>query len=106
MESTQINEAQHKTISLRDLNPMDFLGVNDTNLKVLQQELPVEIFVRGNDITLTGPEQDIINAENVIAEMLAVLTRKKFLDKADVITIIKLSRVGTSPDTQKISRQS
>jgi len=95
MESTQINEAQHKTISLRDLNPMDFLGVNDTNLKVLQQELPVEIFVRGNEITLTGPEQDIINAENVIAEMLAVLTRKKFLDKADVITIIKLSRVGT-----------
>ncbi|MCF7903011.1 MAG: PhoH family protein [Candidatus Marinimicrobia bacterium] len=97
MESNSVTESQQKKISLRDLNPVDFLGVNDTNLKILQQELAVEIFVRGNDITLSGEQQEITEAETIVGEMLTVLSRKKYLDKEDVVTIIKLTRAGTTP---------
>ncbi len=92
-----MTESIRKKIKLRDINPLDLLGVNDTNLKVLQQELAADLFVRGNELTLVGQTEDIDLAERVVSEMMAVLSRKKYIAKDDVITILRLATAGEAP---------
>jgi len=92
-----VTESIRKKIKLRDINPLDLLGVNDTNLKVLQQELAADLFVRGNELTLVGQTEDIDLAERVVSEMMAVLSRKKYIAKDDVITILRLATAGEAP---------
>ncbi len=83
-----------KKLPIRDANPVDLLGVNDTNLKLIEEHLRVSLLVRGSEITVRGEEQQIEQAEQVFLEMMAVLSRKKYVDKEDVLTIIRLIQAG------------
>ncbi len=83
-----------KVIPIRDVNPVDLLGVNDTNLKLIEEHLDLNLLVRGTDIILRGDAEKVAQAEQVFLEMTAVLNRKKYVDKEDVLTIIRLTQAG------------
>ncbi|WFN91699.1 PhoH family protein [Gordonia sp. LUNF6] len=49
------------------------LGAADVNLRTLEVQLPADIHVRGNLITLTGVPADVAASERVIAELVRVV---------------------------------
>ncbi|MFT3715592.1 MAG: PhoH family protein [Gordonia sp. (in: high G+C Gram-positive bacteria)] len=49
------------------------LGAADVNLRTLESQLPADIHVRGNKITLTGQSADVAASERVIAELVALV---------------------------------
>ncbi|MEE3853423.1 PhoH family protein [Gordonia sp. LSe1-13] len=51
------------------------LGTSDVNLRTLEQLLPADIHVRGNQVTLTGPSADVAASERVIAELVDLVGR-------------------------------
>ncbi len=51
------------------------LGASDVNLRTLEQLLPADIHVRGNQVTLTGEPADVAASERVIAELTDLVGR-------------------------------
>lgn len=51
------------------------LGASDVNLRTLEQLLPADIHVRGNQVTLTGVPADVAASERVIAELVDLVSR-------------------------------
>ena len=49
------------------------LGANDVNLRTLETQLPADVHVRGNRISLTGPSADVAASERVIAELVVLV---------------------------------
>ena len=96
MGLTTAKSATEKRLPIREVNPVELLGANDTNLKLIENHLDVSLFVRGDELVVRGDEAKLHLVETIIVEMMTVLTRKKFLDKDDVLTIIRLSQSGKS----------
>ncbi|GAC69386.1 PhoH family protein [Gordonia soli] len=51
------------------------LGASDVNLRSLEQLLPADIHVRGNQVTLTGTPADVGASERVVAELVDLVGR-------------------------------
>ena len=50
------------------------LGVSDAHLRVIENSFPdLDVHVRGNEITVAGPEHEVRLAEQLFAELLAML---------------------------------
>ena len=49
------------------------LGASDVNLRTLEAQLPADVHVRGNRITLRGAPADVAAGEQVIAELIRVV---------------------------------
>ncbi len=96
MGLTTAKSAAEKRLPIREVNPVELLGPNDTNLKLIENHLEVSLFLRGDELVVRGDESKLALIENIIVEMMAVLSRKKFLDKDDVLTIIRLNQSGKS----------
>jgi len=96
MGLTSAKSASEKRLPIREVNPVELLGANDTNLKLIENQLDVSLFMRGDEIVVRGAESKLVLVEAIIFEMIAVLNRKKFLDKDDVLTIIQFSQSGKS----------
>jgi hypothetical protein len=52
---------------------MGLLGSADGNLRALEASLSAELHVRGNTVNLSGSAADVALAEQVIAELIAVV---------------------------------
>ena len=52
---------------------LGLLGATDVNLRTLEAQLPADIHVRGNRITLKGAPADVAASERVIAELVKVV---------------------------------
>ncbi|WP_151529164.1 MULTISPECIES: PhoH family protein [Corynebacterium] len=50
-------------------------GINDENIKVLDNQLACDFFVRGNEVTLTGPAPVVARARRVLNELQAMARR-------------------------------
>jgi phosphate starvation-inducible PhoH-like protein len=96
MGLTTAKSATEKRLPIREVNPVELLGANDTNLKLIENHLDVSLFVRGDELLVRGDENKQALVETIILEMIAVLNRKKYLDKDDVLTIMRLAQSGKS----------
>ena len=63
------------TVVIPSSQPMvAMLGAGDEHLHLLERLLPdTDFFVRGNEIHINGPEDDVVLAEQLFAELLVVL---------------------------------
>jgi phosphate starvation-inducible PhoH-like protein len=86
------------TIVVPNTHPMvALLGANDANLRRFETDFPlVDVLVRGNEITLTGDVTEIGLAEQVIAEMLAILRTGQALTPDAVERSVQMLRTDRS----------
>jgi phosphate starvation-inducible PhoH-like protein len=96
MSLTSEKTDTEKRLPIREVNPVELLGANDTNLKLIENHLDVKLFVKGGELVVRGAEEKVHLVENVVFQMIAVLNRKKFVDKDDILTIIRLAQSGES----------
>ena len=64
-----------RTVELDPLYSQTVLGINDENLKVLDNLLDCDIFVRGTLVTLTGADHEVARAVKVLKELQSIARR-------------------------------
>ncbi len=73
-----------------DVEPIDILGYNDRYLKIIERYLPVDIFVRGGEITITGVEEDVEKAFSIFKELLVIIDQGKRLNESAVEEVARV----------------
>ncbi|WP_051912702.1 PhoH family protein [Carnobacterium funditum] len=70
-------------------------GVQDRNLKLVEDTLNVAINSRGNKIEVVGPEQLGHTIENILNKLQELINRGISISEPDVVTAIKMAQDGT-----------
>ena len=65
-----------KTINIDGVDPILFVGLNDQNIKVLEQNYNSKIVVRGSSMNLDGKKEEITDIELVVQNMLTIINQK------------------------------
>ncbi|HEY8449878.1 MAG TPA: PhoH family protein [Bacillota bacterium] len=82
-------------IALRDNEEaLRLFGYGDSHLRRIEDEFPVHIVARGNEITVQGPAEEVDRVRLLFDELLAVLRGGQSLTDQDVRTAIKMARRG------------
>jgi phosphate starvation-inducible PhoH-like protein len=79
-----------KVLELKGVDPLLVLGVNDSNLNLIEKHFPLKIFARGNKINIEGEEEQIKKVENLLGNMIMAINRKGFVTERDVKTLINV----------------
>ena len=68
-------EVAEATVIIPSSQPsVAIFGVDDEYLRLLERLMPAaDFFVRGNEVRVSGPEEDVVLAEQVFAELLTIV---------------------------------
>jgi len=83
-----------KKITLNGIDMLTLLGVNDSNLNILEHRFNSTISVRGDIVNIKGVLEEVELVEKVIKEMAYVLNTSGRLNRNDVETILNLTVEG------------
>lgn len=83
-----------KKITLNSVDMMSLLGVNDANLRLLEDRFNSTITVRGDIFNIKGVLEEVEQIEKIIKEMAYVLNTSGRLQISDVQTILDLTLEG------------
>ena len=88
---------QHRTVVPSSIAMVSVLGSADELLRIVEDEIPdVDILVRGNEITLTGSQEDVLLAERLLDEMVTVVRTGHGLTAEAVRRSAQMLRARTS----------
>jgi phosphate starvation-inducible PhoH-like protein len=90
--------AAEKRIKLHGINPLDFYGLQDQNLRTLESMLDVQIMGRGRELVLRGEEEKLAKAEHLIAELLYMIHQQGPLTPEDIESVVRLEKWKESKD--------
>jgi phosphate starvation-inducible PhoH-like protein len=86
-------DTQAKIVVPASLDMVSLLGSGDEQVRAVERAFPsVDVHVRGNEITLTGPQPEVALADRVVGEMLAVLRTGQSLTPEGVERLIAMLR--------------
>ena len=72
---------------------LDLLGTGDVHLRTIEEAFPdVRFVARGNEFTMSGPEDDVALAETVISELLILVQEGQTLDDSRVGQVVRMVR--------------
>ncbi len=83
-----------KKFLLEEVDLISFLGINDSNLKPIEDSFASLISVRGNQVFVRGVVGEVSLIEKVLHEMKFTLNTTGLLKPEDVMTIIRLTKSG------------
>ena len=86
--------AIEKRITLETTDMLSLLGMNDSNLKLIEDRFNASISVRGENVFIKGVTEEINSIEKVFKEMVYVLNTNGQLKPSDVETILDLTVEG------------
>lgn len=79
-----VNNYQEKVI-LKDNNQAAALfGLQDINLKFLMENLKAQIVSRGEEILISGTQEDVRNAKKLIEHLLELIDKGKVINVSDI----------------------
>lgn len=93
--------AIEKRIILENVNMLSFLGMNDMNLRAVEERFNTSVTVRGDNVVLKGVLEEVEVIEKVLKEMVYVLNTTGQLKPSDVETILDLTTQGKEIVTDK-----
>lgn len=86
--------AAEKRIVLENVDMLSLLGMNDSNLKLVEDRFNASISVRGENVFIKGVLEEIELIEKILKEMTYVLNTNGVLSQQDVETILDLTIEG------------
>jgi len=85
------------TIKLEELHPVEVLGSNNENLKVMQKEFPkLKLHVRGNEIRVKGDSQEIEKFESKLNRITKYVMKHRELPEN------RLTEILNTPDEAEV----
>jgi phosphate starvation-inducible PhoH-like protein len=76
---------------------VDLLGPRDELLRLVEDAFPVQILVRGNEITISGPEAETDRVARLFEELVLVLESGHPVDREGVARSIEMLRSDVRP---------
>lgn len=76
---------------------MDLVGQRDELLRLIEDEFSSDILVRGNEITITGPQDDAAQVATVFEELLALLDNGHVLTTESVDRAVRMVKTDGAP---------
>lgn len=92
--------ARKRVLSFAGIDPVTLLGVNDRNIKVIEEQYGQDIVVRGNEIILQGQPKRIEELTRVLETLIHIAAGGRAVSEGDVITVIR----GDREDNEKIKK--
>ncbi|NRD80799.1 PhoH family protein [Bacillus sp. BRMEA1] len=86
------------TINVQLENPAEaiaLLGNADQNLKALEEELNVSVITRGESVSLSGDEENVILAGQILDRLMFVIRKGINISQRDVLYAIEMAKQGT-----------
>ena len=77
-----------KTINIDGVDPILFVGLNDQNIKVLEESYNSKIVVRGSSMKLDGKKDEINDIELVVQNMLTIINQQGSISIDDIRDLI------------------
>lgn len=90
----EANTQIEKNLKLESVDLLSFLGVNDGNIRPIEERFAANVIVRGDNVYLQGVAEEVEAVEKIIKEMIFVLNTTGKLQANDVYTIIDLTLQG------------
>jgi phosphate starvation-inducible protein PhoH and related proteins len=87
-----------KTINVQLENPTEaiaLIGNADANLKIIEDELKVSIVTRGESVSLSGDEERVIQASQILDKLIFVIRKGVTISQRDVLSAIQMAQKGT-----------
>lgn len=81
---------------------VDLVGQRDELLRRIEGEFSSDILVRGNEITITGPNDDAQRAATVFEELLALLRQGHVLDAESVDRAVEMVKADNGPRPSEV----
>lgn len=92
--NTHSLDQQHaiRTVSVPpSIDLVNLLGPRDDFLRILEDELDADLHVRGSQITLSGPSNEVAKAAEVITELVTILRTGQGLTAETVERVIQMA---------------
>jgi len=86
--------AIEKRMVLENTDMFSLLGMNDNNLKMIEDKFNASITVRGENVIIKGVIEEVNTIEKIIKEMVYVLNTNGTLRNSDIDTILNLTVEG------------
>jgi phosphate starvation-inducible PhoH-like protein len=88
---------QHRSVVPASIPMVSLLGSGDALLRVVEAQVPdVDVLVRGNEVTFTGPAPEVHLAESLLDEMVAVVRTGQGLTPEAVARSAQMLRARTA----------
>lgn len=71
------------------------LGISDQNMKLIEESMNISILTRGETISLSGEEKDIIAGKFLLEQLLKVIRKGININLRDISTAIEMVKNGT-----------
>jgi phosphate starvation-inducible PhoH-like protein len=88
-------ELTEKKLKLDDINVLELLGINDSNLELIQDRFDSLITVRGDSVIIRGEGFEVEQIEKIFKEMIFILNKNRQLTKRDVEIVLDLVSEGS-----------
>lgn len=86
-----------RKIRMEGVDTLGLLGLNDSNLQVVEKRFDSNIVVRGDTITIRGDLPEVDQIEKIFKELLFILNKNGSLTTNDVETVIDLVTANGEP---------
>lgn len=90
-----------RKIKIEVTDPLELLGLNDSNLQIVENRFDSAITVRGDTVTVRGNQPEVDQIEKVFKELMFLVTRNGNLTTNDVDTVIDLLTANGEPALPK-----
>ena len=79
-------------ITILGSNPVDFFGVNHSNIQLIEQALPLlKIITRGDEIKAIGDKKSLIEFDRIINHLIGIYDSKGIVKRTDINNLINSS---------------
>jgi len=92
-----------KILKLRDVDPMLFSGVQDSNLKFIENSFKGKIVLRGNELHFDGDEMECDKIESLVNDIIYTINLKGFIKTSDITQIFESSQ--SDDDSKNLSEK-
>jgi phosphate starvation-inducible PhoH-like protein len=96
-----IDPLTEKKLKIEGTDTLGLLGINDSNLQVIEKRFDATIVVRGDTITLRGEAPEVEQLEKIFRELMYLLNKNGSLTTYDVETVIDLISANGEPALPK-----
>lgn len=73
-----------ETLSLDGIQPVDLLGHQDRNLRLIESRLPGRVVVRGDQVLLSGDAAQVEQLKRVFVTLIEMVRQQRVLSETDV----------------------
>ena len=86
-----------KQLTIDNDTAAELAGSGDSVLRKLEDRLDCDVFLRGNVITLDGPEDSVSEGQSLVEELVGLVERGHELDPGTIETVSGAAAAGVEP---------